>query len=130
MQDGFEKLKNNDITQKINFLDTKDKISTTDTVDINGKNFNLTDNKKKIIDDLTSYNLSFMSIPVNITIELSKKKITIKDLLRLSSGSVLELEDKVDEPLNIYANKCLIAVGELVVHNDKYGVRIIKLLQN
>ncbi|VFP77621.1 flagellar motor switch protein FliN [Buchnera aphidicola] len=128
MPDSFEKLKNNEIKQKINFFNTKDKISITDTKDINCKNFNLTDNKKKIIDDTTSYNLSFMSIPVYITIELSKKKITIKDLLKLSSGSVLELEDKVDEPLNIYVNKHLIAIGELVVHNDKYGVRIIKLL--
>uniref|UniRef100_A0A451DF11 Flagellar motor switch protein FliN n=1 Tax=Buchnera aphidicola (Cinara pseudotsugae) TaxID=2518978 RepID=A0A451DF11_9GAMM len=128
MQDGFKKLKDNDIREKMNLFNTKDKISTTDAVDINCKDFNLTDNKKKIIDNPASYNLSFMSIPVYITIELSKKKITIKDLLRLSSGSVLELEDKVDEPLNIYVNKCLIAIGELVVHNDKYGVRIIKLL--
>ncbi|MGI4816661.1 MAG: flagellar motor switch protein FliN [Janthinobacterium lividum] len=128
MQDGFKKLKDNDIREKMNLFNTKDKISTTDAVDINCKDFNLTDNKKKIIDNPASYNLSFMSIPVYITIELSKKKITIKDLLRLSSGSVLELEDKVDEPLNIYVNKCLVAIGELVVHNDKYGVRIIKLL--
>lgn len=128
MQDGFDKLKNHNITQKINHFNSKDKISTIDKVDINCKNFNSTDDKKKINDNSASHNLSFMSIPVYITIELSKKKITIKDLLSLSNGSILELDDKVDEPLNIYVNKRLVAVGELVVHNDKYGVRIIKLV--
>ncbi|VFP81348.1 flagellar motor switch protein FliN [Buchnera aphidicola] len=83
---------------------------------------------KKIINDVFEYKKSIISIPVSVTIELGKKKITIKELLKLSTGSILELEDKVDEPLNIFVNKNLVALGELVVHNKKYGVRIIKLL--
>ncbi|VFP83521.1 Flagellar motor switch protein FliN [Buchnera aphidicola (Cinara laricifoliae)] len=83
---------------------------------------------ENIVDNSMLNNLSVMSVPVSITIELGKNKITIYELLQLSHGSILELEDTVDKPLNIFVNNCLIALGELVVHNEKYGVRIVKLL--
>ncbi|VFP78033.1 Flagellar motor switch protein FliN [Buchnera aphidicola (Cinara cuneomaculata)] len=86
------------------------------------------DLNKKIIDQSMMTDLSIMSIPVLITIELGKKKITIRELLQLSCGSILELEEAVDEPLNIFVNNFLIALGELVMHKEKYGIRITKLL--
>ncbi|VAX76269.1 flagellar motor switch protein FliN [Buchnera aphidicola] len=82
------------------------------------------------IDSSKLDNSVFMSVPLHLTVELGKKKITIQELLQLSNGSILALEDKVDEPLNIFVNNFLIALGELVVHNNKYGVRIIKLMSN
>lgn len=89
-----------------------------------------TDVEKKKIDHSVLRNSSCMLVPIDITIELSKKKITIQELLQLSCNSILELEDKVDEPLNIFANNSLIALGELVIHKEKCGVRIIKLIRH
>ncbi|VFP80971.1 Flagellar motor switch protein FliN [Buchnera aphidicola (Cinara kochiana kochiana)] len=99
-----------------------------DTTEVINQEIQNKDFKKKIIDYSMIHNLSIMSIPVSITIELGKNEITICELLQLSRGSILELEDTVGKPLNIFVNNCLIALGELVVHNEKYGVRIIKLL--
>ena len=65
-----------------------------------------------------------MDIPVNLTVELGKTRIAINDLLKLSPGSVLELDGYAGSPLNILINGCLIATGEVVVVNEKYGIRV------
>lgn len=72
----------------------------------------------------------FMDIPVAITIELGTKKLSLKKLLKLSEGSILQLEETDNVPLKIYINNYLLALGELVVINETYGIRIIKLLEN
>ncbi|MDF7679671.1 flagellar motor switch protein FliN [Enterobacteriaceae bacterium ESL0689] len=69
-----------------------------------------------------------MDIPVKMTVELGRTKMTIKDLLRLSQGSVVALDGLAGEPLDILINGYLIAQGEVVVVADKYGVRITDII--
>lgn len=69
-----------------------------------------------------------MDIPVKLTVELGRTKMTIKELLRLTQGSVVSLEDLAGEPLDILINGYLIAQGEVVVVADKYGVRITDII--
>ena len=69
-----------------------------------------------------------MDIPVKLTVELGRTKKTIKELLRLAQGSVVSLDGLAGEPLDILINGYLIAQGEVVVVNDKYGVRITDII--
>ncbi|WP_337010420.1 flagellar motor switch protein FliN [Pantoea sp. AS142] len=69
-----------------------------------------------------------MDIPVKLTVELGRTKMTIKELLRLAQGSVVSLDGLAGEPLDILINGYLIAQGEVVVVNDKYGVRITDII--
>lgn len=69
-----------------------------------------------------------MDIPVKLTVELGRTKMTIKELLRLTQGSVVALEGLAGEPLDILINGYLIAQGEVVVVADKYGVRITDII--
>lgn len=69
-----------------------------------------------------------MDIPVKLTVELGRTRLTIKELLRLAQGSVVALEGLAGEPLDILINGYLIAQGEVVVVADKYGVRITDII--
>jgi flagellar motor switch protein FliN/FliY len=69
-----------------------------------------------------------LDIPVKLTVELGRTKMTIKELLRLSQGSVVSLDGLAGEPLDILINGYLIAQGEVVVVADKYGVRITDII--
>ncbi|MTH48034.1 flagellar motor switch protein FliN [Intestinirhabdus alba] len=69
-----------------------------------------------------------MDIPVKLTVELGRTRMTIKELLRLAQGSVVALEGLAGEPLDILINGYLIAQGEVVVVADKYGVRITDII--
>lgn len=69
-----------------------------------------------------------MDIPVRLTVELGRTRMTIKELLRLTRGSIVPLEGLAGEPLDILINNYLIAQGEVVVVNDKYGVRITDII--
>lgn len=68
-----------------------------------------------------------MDIPVQITVELGRTKMTIKDLLQLAQGSVIELNGMAGEPMDVLVNGCLIAQGEVVVVNDKFGIRLTNI---
>ncbi|XRY30638.1 MAG: flagellar motor switch protein FliN [Buchnera aphidicola (Tetraneura akinire)] len=68
------------------------------------------------------------SIPIKLSVELGNTKISIKDFLKLSIGSILPLDKKVEKSLNIYVNDCLIAKGEIVIIESKYGIRITEVL--
>lgn len=65
-----------------------------------------------------------LDIPVQMTVELGRTKLPIKGLLELAPGSVVELDGIAGEPMDIYVNGCLIAKGEVVVVNDRFGIRI------
>lgn len=65
-----------------------------------------------------------LDIPVHVTVELGRTKIAIKNLLQLNQGSVLELDGLAGEPLDLLVNGCLIAHGEVVVVNDRFGLRL------
>jgi flagellar motor switch protein FliN len=69
-----------------------------------------------------------MDIPVKMTVELGRTKMTIKELLRLSQGSVVTLDGLAGEPLDILINGYLIAQGEVVVVSDKFGIRITEII--
>jgi flagellar motor switch protein FliN/FliY len=69
-----------------------------------------------------------LDIPVKMTVELGRTKMTIKELLRLSQGSVVTLEGLAGEPLDILINGYLIAQGEVVVISDKFGIRITDII--
>lgn len=69
-----------------------------------------------------------LDIPVKMTVELGRTKMTIKELLRLSQGSVVALEGLAGEPLDILINGYLIAQGEVVVVSDKFGIRITDII--
>jgi flagellar motor switch protein FliN/FliY len=65
-----------------------------------------------------------LDIPVQITVELGRTKITIKNLLQLAHGSVVELDAMAGEPMDVLVNGTMIAQGEGVVVNDKFGIRL------
>lgn len=65
-----------------------------------------------------------LDVPLEITVELGRTRMTIQELIALSPGSVIELDKLAGEPLDIVVNGRLIARGEAVVVNDKFGIRI------
>jgi len=69
-----------------------------------------------------------LDVPLQLTVELGRTKMTIRDLLRLREGSVVELSTSVGEPLDILVNQKPIAKGEVVVVNEKYGIRILSVI--
>ncbi|MBW2609916.1 MAG: flagellar motor switch protein FliN [Deltaproteobacteria bacterium] len=74
-------------------------------------------------------NMDFLlDIPLEITVELGSTRITIGELLRLSQGSVVELNKLTDEPLEIFVNRKLMAQGEVVVVNEKFGIRLTNII--
>ena len=71
-----------------------------------------------------------MDVPIELTVEIGRKKMKIGEVLRLGPGSVLELTKASGEPLDIYANNRLVARGEAVVIGERYGVRLTEVLVN
>lgn len=69
-----------------------------------------------------------MDIPVRLTVELGRTKITIKQILQLAQGSVIELDGLAGEPMDVLVNGCLIAQGEVVVVNERYGIRLTRVV--
>tara|TARA_R110001583_G_scaffold50189_8_gene156634 strand:+ start:3083 stop:3469 length:387 start_codon:yes stop_codon:yes gene_type:complete len=71
---------------------------------------------------------SILDIPVTISMEVGRSKINIRNLLQLNQGSVVELERIAGEPLDVLVNGTLIAHGEVVVVNDKFGIRLTDVI--
>jgi flagellar motor switch protein FliN len=69
-----------------------------------------------------------LDIPVQLTVELGRKRIAIKNILQLAQGSVVELETLAGEPMDVLVNGYLIAQGEVVVVNDKFGIRLTDIV--
>ncbi|HQS31584.1 MAG: flagellar motor switch protein FliN [Polaromonas sp. 39-63-203] len=69
-----------------------------------------------------------MDVPVQLTAELGRTRITIKSLLALSPGSVVELDGLAGEPMDVFINGYLIAQGEVVVVNEKFGIRLTDIV--
>jgi len=69
-----------------------------------------------------------MDIPVKLKVELGRTRLTIKQLLELTQGSVVELDGLAGDPMDILINGYLIAQGEVVVVDDKYGIRITEII--
>ena len=69
-----------------------------------------------------------VDVPVQLTTELGRTRITIKSLLQLSQGSVVELDGLAGQPMDVFINGYLIAQGEVVVVNDKFGIRLTDII--
>jgi len=69
-----------------------------------------------------------LDIPVQLEVQLGRTKIAIKSLLQLAQGSVVELDGLAGEPMDVLVNGCLIAQGEVVVVNDKFGIRLTDVI--
>lgn len=69
-----------------------------------------------------------LDIPLTVTVELGRSKMLINDLLQLGQGSVIELTKLVGEPLEVLVNNKLVARGEVVVVNEKFGVRLTNIV--
>jgi flagellar motor switch protein FliN/FliY len=69
-----------------------------------------------------------LDIPVQLTVELGRTRIPIKHILQLAQGSVVELDALAGEPMDVLVNGCLIAQGEVVVVNDKFGIRLTDIV--
>jgi flagellar motor switch protein FliN len=69
-----------------------------------------------------------LDIPVAMTVELGRTKISIRNLLQLAHGSVVELDGLAGEPMDVLVNGTLIAQGEVVVVNDKFGIRLTDII--
>ena len=69
-----------------------------------------------------------LDIPVQLTVELGRTRIPIKNILQLAQGSVVELDALAGEPMDVLVNGYLIAQGEVVVVNDKFGIRLTDIV--
>ncbi|MCB5362829.1 flagellar motor switch protein FliN [Pusillimonas sp. CC-YST705] len=69
-----------------------------------------------------------LDIPVQLSVELGRTRMTIKNILQLGQGSVIELDGLAGEPMDIYVNGYLIAQGEVVVVDDRYGIRLTDII--
>ncbi len=69
-----------------------------------------------------------LDIPVTLSMEVGRSRISIRNLLQLNQGSVVELERATGEPLDVFVNGTLIAHGEVVVVNDKFGIRLTDVI--
>jgi flagellar motor switch protein FliN/FliY len=86
----------------------------------------LSDNDGKIAADLAPV----FDVPVSISAVLGKAHISVADLLRLGQGSVLELDRRVGEPIDIYVNNRLVARGEMVVQDERLGVTMTEIIKD
>jgi flagellar motor switch protein FliN len=68
-----------------------------------------------------------LDVPVNVTVELGRKKMSISDLIELTKGATIELEKAAGELLDVRVNDQLVARGEAVIINDKFGVRLTEI---
>ncbi|HMM55693.1 MAG TPA: flagellar motor switch protein FliN [Candidatus Desulfobacillus sp.] len=69
-----------------------------------------------------------LDIPVQMTVELGRTKISIRNLLQLAHGSIVELDTLAGEPMDVLVNGTLIAQGEVVVVNEKFGIRLTDII--
>lgn len=69
-----------------------------------------------------------LDIPLELSVELGKTRMLVNDLLQLGQGSIIELNKLAGEPLEVYINRKLIARGEVVVVNEKFGVRLTDVI--
>jgi flagellar motor switch protein FliN/FliY len=88
------------------------------------QDFGAQDNRPNSMNDFDM----ILDIPVQITVELGRTKLSIRNLLQLAHGSVVELEGLAGEPMDVLVNGTLIAQGEVVVVNDKFGIRLTDII--
>ncbi len=102
-------------------------MSEVDQAEENGSNPAQTDDESILeaasIDNNANLDV-ILNIPVQVSLELGRAKMDLRDLLQLGQGSVVELERMIDEPLDVLVNGTLVAHGEVVVVDNKFGIRL------
>jgi flagellar motor switch protein FliN/FliY len=88
----------------------------------------LSDSSKPLTEEEAAKLDTIMDIPVTISMEVGRSFINIRNLLQLNQGSVVELDRVAGEPLDVMVNGTLIAHGEVVVVNDKFGIRLTDVI--
>lgn len=71
---------------------------------------------------------ALMDVPVTLSVEIGRNKLSIKELLRLNQGAVVELDREVNEPLDLLVNGTLMARGEVVVVDGQFGLRLVDIV--
>ena len=71
---------------------------------------------------------SLLDVPIDISVEIGRTKMTIGELLSLSKGSIVELKRTAGEAVDIYVNGKLLGKGEVIVVNERLGVRVVKII--
>ncbi|MGB1238661.1 MAG: flagellar motor switch protein FliN [Pseudomonadales bacterium] len=99
-------------------VDVEDELARVQLDELNDESIPLGDPKLDVI----------LDIPVTLSMEVGSTEIAIRDLLQLSQGSVVELDRIAGEPLDVKVNGTLIAHGEVVVVNEKYGIRLTDVI--
>ena len=98
----------------------------------NENNSVIPSNKGHDDDNMKAFDASRMKmvldVPLKVTVELGRTKLLVNDLLQLGQGSVIELDKMAGEPMEIYINDKLVAMGEVVVVNEKFGVRLTDVM--
>lgn len=98
-------------------------------MDVTQNTANPTPEKKAPAPQDEIHNLDFiLDIPLRVSVELGRTKILVRDLLQLGQGSVVELAKFAGEPLELLVNDKLIARGEVVVVNEKFGLRLTDII--
>ena len=116
------------LTHPLSFYETKPMNAQADTLEVEpaapalGGGADLNGGK-------TGQNLDMvLDIPINLSLELGHTRMSIRELLRLTQGSVVKLDRPGGDPLDILVNGCLVARGEVVVVNERFGVRITDIV--
>lgn len=101
-----------------------------ETKGIDGDDLMETDDSEKADDSLGEVETDFlMDIPLRLTVEVGRTKLLIKNLLALEIGSVVELKKRIGSPMNVLINDKLVAKGEIVVQNEKFGLKITEIIE-
>lgn len=87
-----------------------------------------TEEERKALNAITTELDQYLDIPLTVSTELGRAKITIRQILKLNAGNVVELEKLVGEPMEIYINGLLTARGEVVVVNERFGIRVTDVI--
>lgn len=91
----------------------------------------MSDKGEEVVNEvaLDKKNLDFiLDIPLQLTVELGRTKLLVKDVLQLNQGSVVELTKLAGEPLDVFVNSKLVARAEAVVVNEKFGIRLVDIV--
>ncbi|GMT42231.1 MAG: flagellar motor switch protein FliN [bacterium] len=87
-----------------------------------------TEGEKTVLDEIKIELDQYLDIPLTVSAELGRTDITIREILKLSEGSVVPLDKLVGEPIEIYINGLLAARGEVVVVNERFGIRVTDVI--
>lgn len=88
-------------------------------------------NQQETVSEIQPNDINFLlDIPLKITVELGRTKILVQDLIKLHKGSVIELTKLAGEPLEVLVNDKVLAKGEVIVMNEKFGVRLTDIVNH